>query len=230
MKNNGNKHVVTMLALGLVAAFLICNGTAAFAGDTGSSERWVSLFNGKDLSGWEGLHGAWRVKDGAITGESSKEKPCEKTHYLYYTAAEPGDFILRCEIKLVGGNSGIQFRSQKRPGFDTDGYQADFDATNQWTGCLYQHRRGAVVLRGKKATVALDNARAARKRGDLTATRELVRGLLDAFQKLAEPIWWDLEYYFFNLGLEAWHAKDLETASTIWGKPTRPRYVGSAVR
>jgi len=66
---------------------------------------------------------------------------------------------LRCEIKLVGGNSGIQFRSQKRPNFDTDGYQADFDATNQWTGCLYQHKRGAVVLRGKKATIAKDGER-----------------------------------------------------------------------
>lgn len=139
-----------------VAVCLVTFGGTSFADN---ELGFVSMFNGKDLSGWEGLPGAWRVEDGSITGESTTEKPCEKTHYLYYTAAEPGDFILRCDIKLVGGNSGIQFRSQKRPNFDTDGYQADFDAANQWTGCLYQHKRGAVVLRGKKATIAKDGTR-----------------------------------------------------------------------
>ena len=138
------------------ALCLLTIGGTTFAAD---EDGFVSMFNGKDLTGWEGMPEGWRVEDGAITGESTKEKPCKKSHYLYYTAAEPGDFILRCEIKLVGGNSGIQFRSQKRPNFDTDGYQADFDATNKWTGCLYQHKRGAVVLRGKKATIAKDGRR-----------------------------------------------------------------------
>jgi hypothetical protein len=135
---------------------LLTIGGTAFAAD---EDGFVSMFNGRDLTGWEGISGAWLVQDGAITGQSTIEKPCEKSHYLYYTGAEPGDFILRCEIKLVGGNSGIQFRSQKRPNFDTDGYQADFDAANKWTGCLYQHKRGAVVLRGRKATVAQDGTR-----------------------------------------------------------------------
>jgi len=135
---------------------LLAIGGTAFAAD---EDGFVPMFNGKDLTNWEGIPGAWTVENGTITGESTAKKPCKKTHYLYYTAAEPGDFILRCEIKLLGGNSGIQFRSQKRPNFDTDGYQADFDATNQWTGCLYQHKRGAVVLRGKKATIAKDGER-----------------------------------------------------------------------
>src|SRR5438094_479090 len=29
-----------------------------------------SLFNGKDLTGWEGLEGAWKVQDGAIVGST----------------------------------------------------------------------------------------------------------------------------------------------------------------
>jgi len=122
-------------------------------------DGFTSMFNGKDLTGWEGKPGAWRVEDGAITGQSTPATPCEKTHYIYYTESEPGDFIMRAEIKLAGGNSGIQFRSQRRPNFDTFGYQADFDATNQWTGCLFQHRRGAVVKRGMKAVIAEDGTR-----------------------------------------------------------------------
>ena len=79
---------------------------------------------------------AWRVEDRTIIGESTLQKPCEKTHYLYWTGGEPGDFIMRCEIKLLGGNSGIQFRSEKRPDFNTFGYQADF------TGGKWETREG----------------------------------------------------------------------------------------
>ncbi len=122
-------------------------------------EGFVSMFNGKDLTGWEGKPGVWRVEDGAITGESTKENPGTTTHYLYWSGGEPGDFVMRCQIKLIGGNSGIQFRSDKRPNFDTFGYQADFDAKNQWTGCLYQHRRGAVVKRGSIADIAASGER-----------------------------------------------------------------------
>jgi len=122
-------------------------------------DGFVSMFNGKDLSGWEGKPGKWKVEDGAITGQSTDEAPCERTHYLYWTGGEPADFILRFDIKLVGGNSGVQFRGEKRPDFDTWGYQADFDATNQWTGCLFQHSRGAVVLRGNQSTIAADGTR-----------------------------------------------------------------------
>jgi hypothetical protein len=129
--------------------------TAGAAGEEG----FVAMFNGKDLSGWEGKAGAWRVDSGAIVGESTAENPCRKTHYLYWTGGEPADFIMRCEIKLLGGNSGIQFRSEKRPDFDTFGYQADFDAANQWTGCLFQHQRGAVVTRGTRATISADGQR-----------------------------------------------------------------------
>ncbi|NOX54521.1 MAG: DUF1080 domain-containing protein [Planctomycetes bacterium] len=134
------KRAFLALVLGYAAA-----GICA-AGDNG----FVAMFNGKDLSGWEGLPGAWRVENGAIVGESTPERPCKRTHYLYWKGGEPADFILKAKIKLIGGNSGIQFRSAKRPHFDTFGYQADFDAANQYTGCLYQHKRGLVARRGER--------------------------------------------------------------------------------
>lgn len=122
-------------------------------------EGFVSMFNGKDLTGWEGKPGGWWVEDGAITSQSTKENPCIKHHYLYWKGGEPADFILRFKYKLTGGNSGVQIRSQTRPNWDTWGYQADMEAGKQWTGCLFQHDRGGVVMRGKKAVIAKDGTR-----------------------------------------------------------------------
>ena len=143
------------LAIAAAIVFLAL-GSIAQAGD---EEGFKSMFNGKDLTGWEGKPGGWWVEDGTITSESTKENPCVKHHYLYWQGAEPADFILRLKYKLVGGNSGIQFRSQRRPNFDTWGYQADMEAGPQWTGCLFQHTRGGVVMRGKRAVVSEDGKR-----------------------------------------------------------------------
>ncbi|TWT82650.1 hypothetical protein CA13_41130 [Planctomycetes bacterium CA13] len=114
----------------------------------------VSMFNGKDLMGWKGQEGVWRVEDDTITGESVAGPNGSITQYLYYEDSKPADFIMRFEIKLRNNNSGVQFRSETRPNFDTNGYQADFDETNEWTGCLFQHGRGAVVTRGARAVTS----------------------------------------------------------------------------
>ncbi|MDR1958390.1 MAG: DUF1080 domain-containing protein [Planctomycetaceae bacterium] len=121
-------------------------------------EGFVSIFNGADLTGWEGGPDAWRVEDGVIIGESTPEKPCKKTHYLYWTEKEPDNFHLKLTFRLRGesANSGIQFRSEKRPNWDTFGYQADVDQSLQWTGCLFHHTRGAVVQRGFDNKIAPD--------------------------------------------------------------------------
>lgn len=132
---------------------------SAYGSDTEAG--FVSMFNGKDLTGWEGKAGGWWVEDGAITAQSTDEKPCKKHHYLYWNGGEPGDFILRFDYKLIGdgGNSGVQFRSEKRPDFDTWGYQADIEGGTQWTGCLFQHDRGGVVMRGNKAKIDVQGKR-----------------------------------------------------------------------
>ncbi|MBN1908787.1 MAG: DUF1080 domain-containing protein [Pirellulales bacterium] len=146
------------LPLAIVAVLLI--GTCESNSMAGEDEAgFVSMFNGKDLTGWEGKPGGWQVEEGTITGESTPEKPCKRSHYLIWKGGQPQDFILRVRVKLSGGNSGIQFRSQRRPFFDTDGYQADLDAENTWSGCVYQHKRGAVVKRGRRATIAEDGTR-----------------------------------------------------------------------
>lgn len=137
-----------------LAALMVCAASRA-----ADEEGFASMFNGKDLTGWEGKPGGWWVEDGALTSQSTAEKPCIKHHYLFWQGGEPADFVLRFKYKIVGGNSGIQFRSQRRPDFDVWGYQADIEDGPQWTGCLFQHDRGGVVMRGNKATIAEDGQR-----------------------------------------------------------------------
>jgi len=113
------------------------------------------MFNGRDLTGWEGKPGWWRVEEGAITSESTKEKPCPTAHYLMWRGGKPADFEMRLEFRLLGpgGNSGIQFRSREVPDWDTSGYQADIENGEQWTGCLFEHTRGGIAMRGEKVVI-----------------------------------------------------------------------------
>lgn len=121
------------------------------AGLTASDEKpkgerekgFAPLFNGKDLSGWEGNTDLWKVRDGMIVGDS----PGIKRNEFLATKETCGDFELRLEFRLHGGkgNSGIQFRSRRVPDSSAvEGYQADV-GQNYW-GCLYdEHRRNKVL-------------------------------------------------------------------------------------
>jgi len=150
----------------LFAAAALTFTLAAAAMAAEAKEGFVSMFNGRDLTGWEGKPGWWHVEDGAITAESTPEKPCRKCNYLMWRGGKPADFELRLSFRLVGGNSGIQFRSRELPDFDTDGYQADFEAGKQWTGALFQHKRGGVALRGQKVVIDADGKKTITKIGD----------------------------------------------------------------
>ena len=52
------------------------------------------LFNGKDLSGWEGDPKFWSVKDGAITG-STRENKTNGNTFLIWRGGKVKDFELR---------------------------------------------------------------------------------------------------------------------------------------
>ena len=94
----------------ILTTFTMLSGSSSAAE---GEEGFTSIFNGKDLTGWDGKPGWWYVENGALTSESTKEKPCPKCNYLIWRGGEPGDFELRAEYRLagVGANSGIQFRN-----------------------------------------------------------------------------------------------------------------------
>lgn len=108
-----------------------------------SEDGFVSLFNGKDLDGWEGDKDLWKVEDTAIVGDSAGIKHnqflCTKKAYE--------DFELRLDFKLHKGigNSGVQFRTKRLPDTtEVSGYQADVG--EKYWGCLYDESRRNKVL------------------------------------------------------------------------------------
>ncbi len=124
-----------------------------------AEEKWVSLFNGKDLSGWK-VHGVeeWKVEDGAIVGET--------VHGKYgYLATEKSyrDFVLRLRFKAEGGgNSGVFFRSTMHgedfPGL-IEGTQVEVDADpTRHTGGLYENpKRQWLIWPTAACEAALDS-------------------------------------------------------------------------
>ncbi|MDE0594411.1 MAG: DUF1080 domain-containing protein [Akkermansiaceae bacterium] len=61
-----------------------------------SSEKPIHLFNGKDLTGWEGAPGIWSVVDGEIVGANAKLLP--SSTYLF-TKEAYREFRLVFEVK-----------------------------------------------------------------------------------------------------------------------------------
>jgi Domain of Unknown Function (DUF1080) len=103
-------------------------------------DGFTSMFNGRDLSGWEGLAPFWKVENGAIVGETKAAN--EQTVFLYWTGGEPADFELRYRVRIVGeGNSGVQIRSRRTPNWNALGYQVDYDASGYNVGSLYHYGR-----------------------------------------------------------------------------------------
>jgi hypothetical protein len=126
------------------------------------------LFNGKDLTGWEGDARVWSVENGAIVGHT-KDVPLEHNTFLIWKDGKVGDFKLTLEFKLEGGNSGIQYRSKVIDPKEhiVGGYQADMDGVNKYTGILYEERgRGILAQRGEKLTIDRDGKKEAAKIGD----------------------------------------------------------------
>ena len=72
----------------------------------------IDLFNGKDLSAWLGKKEFWRVENGTIVGETTKEIPTKGNTFLIWKGGEVEDFEFSCQVKFQGNNSGIQYRSE----------------------------------------------------------------------------------------------------------------------
>jgi len=113
------------------------------------------IFDGKSMSGWDADPDFWRVEGGAIVGETSASHQPKQNTFCIWRGGKPGDFDFRAEYRLTGGsagNSGFQYRSVERPDvakWVMEGYQADIDAQQLFTGQLYEERgRGFLALRG----------------------------------------------------------------------------------
>lgn len=119
------------------------------------------IFDGKTLDGWDCDPDFWRVQDGAIVGETRLDHQPKQNTFCIWKGGAPGNFDLKLQYRLTGvndGNSGIQYRSVERPDIAKwvmQGYQADIDLAQKYTGQIYEERaRGFVCLRGQMSYIA----------------------------------------------------------------------------
>ncbi|HEY0076237.1 MAG TPA: family 16 glycoside hydrolase [Abditibacteriaceae bacterium] len=141
---------------------------ALLYGAASSRAQEKNLFNGKDLTGWQGNPELWSVRDGVITGQTTPEKPAGGNTFLIWQEGDkPGeisDFELTLKYRILDkngegkgyGNSGIQYRSKVADPakWVVGGYQADFEIGKTYSGILYEERgRGILAQRGQKVVI-----------------------------------------------------------------------------
>jgi hypothetical protein len=89
------------------------------------------IFNGHDLTGWDGDPRLWSVRDGVIHGETTPEHVANGNTFLIWDGGDVGDFDLRFSFRCnAANNSGVQYRSRRIP---------KESAKNQWVVRGYQH-------------------------------------------------------------------------------------------
>jgi len=92
------KKIFGIIAVAITAATI----QAAVIDSSEAKEGFVSIFNGKDLSGWIGDTNGYKVEEGNLVCHGGK----------IYTDREYSDFIIRFEFKLPpGANNGLGIRT-----------------------------------------------------------------------------------------------------------------------
>ncbi len=115
-----------------VTIILMC-----FAGTVNAQSDWVSIFNGKDLSGWFVRGNAsWSVQEGIMAGEGGMGH--------IYTEVTASDFEAKGMFRISGynSNSGFYFRAsppEGRPDGFPRGYEAQlYHGEEHYTGWLWK--------------------------------------------------------------------------------------------
>ena len=152
---------LTLLAFAFSAvnAFAVENPQTAPA----ESPDMARIFNGKDLTGWDGDPKLWSVSNGAIRGETTAENPAQGNTFLIWKDGATNDFELRLSFRCsAANNSGIQYRSKHiaqgkvRNPWVVRGYQHEIRNENKLpnvAGFIYDEggKRGRICLVGEKA-------------------------------------------------------------------------------
>ena len=153
----------------LVAVGLMCASTQVGIAD---DEGWISLFDGKTLSGWkkaEENQDAWKVADGTLMCDGSR------CHLFYVGDAQPfKNFEFEAEVKTApGSNSGIYIHTAyQAEGWPKQGYEVQVNNTHRdpvKTGSLYgvekvleapakddEWFKMSIRVEGKQVTVKVD--------------------------------------------------------------------------
>jgi len=140
----------------LLLSFL---ATTAFAAD----DTFTQLFNGQDLTGWDGDPKLWKVENGIVIGTNPAPEAMANNSFLIWRGGKVKNFELRATVRVIGdNNSGIQYRSRELPEvapWVITGYQCDIHPAIEHTGMTYEEKgRGIFGLNGKNVLLDPDGA------------------------------------------------------------------------
>ena len=163
----------SVLSLFCLCFVLLASPTIAEKADSSQQQDWVSLFDGKSLTGWKASEreGTFSVKDGMIVVDG------KRSHLFYVGEVENADFKdfeFKADVMTMpGANSGIYFHTEyQQTGWPAKGYESQVNNTHsdtQKTGGLYATVRvnpapaqdkqwftHHIIVRGKHVIVKID--------------------------------------------------------------------------
>lgn len=146
---------IKLMYFAICLAFIACEPTKKSSEEQTTK---ISLFNGKDLAKWSGDSRIWSVEDGTIVGRTTDDNKIKQNTFLIYET-HFSDFELTFQYKIIGGNSGVQYRANvlDKELFIVGGYQADMEAGINYSGILYEEKgRGIIAKRGEQVVVGED--------------------------------------------------------------------------
>ncbi|MBC8352628.1 MAG: DUF1080 domain-containing protein [Planctomycetes bacterium] len=135
------------------------------------SDGWVSLFDGKSMSGWKASENkdSWQFKDGALVCHG------ERSHLFYAGDDKPFvNFEFKAEVMTTpGSNAGIYFHTKyQEEGWPRHGYEAQVNVTHKdpkKTGSLYgvvdvsdppckdnEYWTQHIIVKGKHITIKIN--------------------------------------------------------------------------
>ncbi|WP_406696042.1 DUF1080 domain-containing protein [Singulisphaera sp. Ch08] len=121
-------------------------------------EGFQAIFNGRDLTGWDGNPAYWSAEDGCLTGKA--DGTLKFNRFITWRGGTVKNFELRVKVKVSpNGNSGLQYRGTERPDLGESvvtGYQCDVVADRpDYNGMLYEER-GRRILAHTGEQVVID--------------------------------------------------------------------------
>jgi len=114
------------------------------------------LFNGNDLSGWDGNPELWSVKDGCIVGKTMGPEQLAYNQFLIWRGGVVKNFELRAMVKQDGNNTGSQYRSRELPEvgkWSVGGYQCDIHPTPANNAMVYGEKTGGILVQNGQSMI-----------------------------------------------------------------------------
>ena len=135
---------------------LLLSSFAILHSSFGEDAGFKPLFNGKDLSGWDGNPELWKVENGEIVGTTTGPEQLKYNQFLIWRGGVVKNFELRAKVRVSASNSGIQYRSREFPEagkWSVGGYQCDIHSAAPNNAMVYGEKWGGILVQNGQSVV-----------------------------------------------------------------------------